>query len=83
MNMIPRSILLILCLFSSSGWATLTRLDMPALVKLLLAQGYHDIREIELEGDRFEVRTLDAREQKVRLSVDAYTGEITQQKEAE
>ncbi len=81
--MIPRSILLILCLFSASGWATLTRLDMPTLVKLLLAQGYHDIREIELEGDRFEVRTLDAREQKVRLSVDAYTGEITQQKEAE
>lgn len=81
--MIPRSILLILCLFSSFGWAALTRLDMPALVKLLLAQGYHDIREIELEGDRFEVSTLDAKEQMVQLSVDAYSGEITQKKEAD
>ncbi|WP_310597173.1 PepSY domain-containing protein [Aeromonas aquatica] len=83
MNMIPRSILLILCLFSTFGWAAQTRLDMPGLIKMLLAQGYHDIREVELEGDRFEVSTLNAREQKVRLSVDAYTGEITQQKEAD
>ncbi|MGY3944666.1 PepSY domain-containing protein [Aeromonas tecta] len=82
MNMIPRSILLILCLFSTLGWAAQTRLEMPALIKLLLAQGYHDIREVELEGDTFEVSTLNAKEQKVRLIVDAYTGEITQQKEA-
>ena len=81
--MIPRSILLILCLFSTSGWAAETRLDMPALVKLLLAQGYHDICEVELEGDTFDVSTLDAKEQKVRLVVDAYSGKITQQKEAD
>ena len=74
--MIPRSILLILCLFSTLGWAAQTRLDMPALVKLLLAQGYHDIREVELEGDKFEVETLDAQGQRVRLQVDAHTGDI-------
>jgi hypothetical protein len=80
--MIPRSILLILCLFSTLGWAAQTRLDMPTLVKLLLAQGYHDIREVELEGDKFEVETLDAQEQRVQLLVDAYSGEITK-KEAD
>ena len=77
--MIPRSILLILCLFSTLGWAAQARLDMPALVKLLLAQGYHDIREVELEGDKFEVKTLNRQDQKVHLIVDAYTGEIKQQ----
>ncbi|WP_413162999.1 PepSY domain-containing protein [Aeromonas salmonicida] len=82
MNMIPRCFLLILCLFSTLGWAAQVRLDMPALVKLLLAQGYHDIREVELEGDKFEVETLDADEQRVQLLVDAYTGDITQ-KEAD
>ncbi|MBL0503310.1 PepSY domain-containing protein [Aeromonas caviae] len=82
MNMIPRSILLILCLFSTFGWAAQTRLDMAALVKLLLAQGYHDIREVELEGDKFEVDTLNVDDQRVQLQVDANTGEITK-KEAE
>ncbi|MBL0652072.1 PepSY domain-containing protein [Aeromonas caviae] len=82
MNMIPRSILLILCLFSTFGWAAQTRLDMAGLVKLLLAQGYHDIREVELEGEKFEVDTLDADDQRVQLQVDANTGEITK-KEAE
>ena len=77
--MIPRSILLILCLFSTFGWAAQTRLDMAGLVKLLLAQGYHDIREVELEGDKFEVDTLNRQDQKVHLIVDAYTGEIKQQ----
>lgn len=81
--MLPRTILLILCLFSSSGWATQSRLDIPALVKLLLAQGYHDIREIELEGDRFEVCTLNASERQVRLVVDAHTGEIAPQQDKE
>lgn len=75
--MIPRSILLILCLFSTFGWAAQTRLDMAGLVKLLLAQGYHDIREVELEGEKFEVDTLDADDQRVQLQVDANTGEIT------
>ena len=74
--MIPRSFLLILCLLSTLGWAAQARLDMPALVKLLLAQGYHDIREVELEGDKFEVETLDAQGQRVRLLVDAHTGDI-------
>ena len=77
--MIPRSILLILCLFSTLGWAAQARLDMPALVKLLLAQGYHDIREVELEENKFEVKTLNRQDQKVHLIVDAYTGEIKQQ----
>ncbi len=80
--MIPRSVLLILCLFSTLGWAAQTRIDIPALVKLLLAQGYHDIREVELEGDKFEVETLDAQERRVQLLVDVYTGDITK-KEAD
>ncbi len=79
MNMIPRSFLLILCLLSASSWATQSRLDMAGLVKLLLAQGYHDIREVELEGDKFEVKTLDRQNEKVHLIVDAYTGEIKKQ----
>lgn len=78
--MIPRSILLILCLFSTFGWAAQTRLDMAGLVKLLLAQGYHDIREVELEGDKFEVDTLNADDQRVQLQVDANTGEITKKR---
>jgi hypothetical protein len=82
MNMIPRSVLLILCLFSTLGWAAQARIDIPALVKLLLAQGYHDIREVELEGDKFEVETLDAKERRVQLLVDVYTGDITK-KEAD
>jgi uncharacterized membrane protein YkoI len=49
---------------------------MAGLVKLLVAQGYHDIREVELEGDKFEVETLDAQGQRVRLLVDAHTGDI-------
>ena len=73
--MIRRSFLLILCLFSTLGWAE-SRLDMAGLVKLLVAQGYHDIREVELEGDKFEVETLDAQGQRVRLQVDAHTGDI-------
>ncbi|MEN9583859.1 MAG: hypothetical protein RLZZ616_865 [Pseudomonadota bacterium] len=80
--MIPRSVLLILCLFSTFGWAAQARIDIPALVKLLLAQGYHDIREVELEGDKFEVETLDAQERRVQLLVDVYTGDITK-KEAD
>ncbi|MGL5451161.1 MAG: PepSY domain-containing protein [Aeromonas sp.] len=79
MNMIPRSFLLILCLLSASGWAAPSRLDMAALVKLLLAQGYHDIREIELKGDKFEVKTLDRQHQQVQLTVDVYSGKIKQQ----
>ena len=75
--MTPRSILLILCLFSTVGWAAQSRLDMAGLVKLLLAQGYHDIREVELEDDKFEVDTLNADNQRVQLEVDAYSGEIT------
>ena len=74
--MIPRSFLLILCLLSATSWAAQNRLDMAGLVKLLLAQGYHDIREVELEGDKFEVETLDAQGQRVRLLVDAHTGDI-------
>ena len=74
--MIPRSFLLILCLLSATSWAAQSRLDMAGLVKLLLAQGYHDIREVELEGDKFEVETLDAQGQRVRLLVDAHTGDI-------
>ncbi len=77
--MIRRSFLLILCLFATLGWAAESRLDMAGLVKLLLAQGYHDIREVELEGDKFEVKTLNRQDQKVHLIVDAYTGEIKQQ----
>ncbi len=77
--MIPRSFLLILCLLSASSWAAQSRLDMAGLVKLLLAQGYHDIREVELEGDKFEVKTLDRQNEKVQLIVDAYTGEIKKQ----
>ncbi|WP_421143834.1 PepSY domain-containing protein [Aeromonas dhakensis] len=76
MNMIRRSFLLILCLFATLGWAAESRLDMAGLVKLLVAQGYHDIREVELEGDKFEVETLDAQGQRVRLQVDAHTGDI-------
>ncbi|WP_378006336.1 PepSY domain-containing protein [Aeromonas jandaei] len=79
MNMIPRSFLLILCLLSVSSWAAQSRLDMAGLVKLLLAQGYHDIREVELEGDKFEVKTLDRQNEKVHLIVDVYTGEIKKQ----
>ena len=80
--MIPRSFLLILCLLSATSWAAQNRLDMAGLVKLLLAQGYHDIREVELEGDKFEVKTLDADDRRVQLQVDAYSGEITK-KEAD
>jgi len=80
--MIPRSFLLILCLLSATSWAVQSRLDMAGLVKLLLAQGYHDIREVELEGDKFEVETLDADDRRVQLQVDAYSGEITK-KEAD
>ena len=75
--MIPRSFLLILCLLSATSWAAQSRLDMAGLVKLLLAQGYHDIREVELEDDKFEVDTLNADNQRVQLEVDAYSGEIT------
>jgi uncharacterized membrane protein YkoI len=37
---------------------------------------------VELEGDKFEVDTLNADDQRVQLQVDANTGEITK-KEAE
>ncbi|WP_167386707.1 PepSY domain-containing protein [Aeromonas cavernicola] len=78
MNMISRCVLLTLLLLNTA-WANPHRLDMAALVKLLLAQGYHDIREIELEGETFEVKTLNRQDQTVSLIVDAHTGEIKQQ----
>ncbi|PJG59606.1 hypothetical protein CUC53_06610 [Aeromonas cavernicola] len=76
--MISRCVLLTLLLLNTA-WANPHRLDMAALVKLLLAQGYHDIREIELEGETFEVKTLNRQDQTVSLIVDAHTGEIKQQ----
>ena len=80
--MILRSFLLILCILSVPGWASHDRLDMAGLIKLLLAQGYHDIREVELEGRSFEVKTLNRHNQVVYLSVDAHSGEITEKKAA-
>ncbi|UBO74214.1 PepSY domain-containing protein [Aeromonas rivuli] len=85
MNMIPRTVLPICGLLASLSplWAEAaqTRLDMAELIRLLVAQGYHDIREVELNADRFEVDTLDKDQRRVHLVVDAHSGKLLSQEQ--
>jgi hypothetical protein len=42
----------------------------------LAAQGFRDINDIEREGDRFEVKATNAEGKRVKLDVDAMSGDI-------
>ncbi|MFM4945034.1 PepSY domain-containing protein [Aeromonas bivalvium] len=81
--MIPRTFFPILALLLSLTplWAGAqqARLEMAELMKLLVAKGYHDIREVTLTEDRFEVDALDDASRRVRLVVDARSGELLSQ----
>jgi len=46
------------------------------IAEALEAQGYTDIRKIELEKGEYEVKALDADGRRVELYVDPHTGEI-------
>lgn len=53
-----------------------TALTIRDVYDLLEKQGYKNIREIERERDRFDVKADDAQGQRMKLRVDMYTGEI-------
>lgn len=52
------------------------RLTIRDIYDRVEAAGYHDLREIELEDGRFEVKAFDADGQPVKLYVNASSGEV-------
>lgn len=76
MNMIPRTLLLFLGLAPLLVKANDQVLEIEAVIRLLLQQGYHDIREIALEEGHYQVEALDARERKVTVYLDSDSGEL-------
>lgn len=51
-------------------------LGIAQVAEQLAAAGYVDIREIEREHDRYEVKARDAQGTRVELDVDAHTGAV-------
>ncbi len=51
-------------------------LTMGQIYDKLVAQGFRDIDEIERERDRFEVKATNAEGKRVKLDVDATSGDI-------
>ncbi len=47
-----------------------------ALARILAAQSYYDIERLKLRGDVYTARATDFRGERVRLTVDAYTGRV-------
>ncbi|HLU77699.1 MAG TPA: PepSY domain-containing protein [Burkholderiales bacterium] len=56
--------------------STSKRLTIGEVHDKLIAQGYRDIDEIEREDRGFEVKAVDAEGRRVKLEVDAVTGEV-------
>ncbi|QFI53620.1 PepSY domain-containing protein [Aeromonas simiae] len=75
MNMISRIFLPLWGLLPGLALGNPQILEIEAVIQLLLNQGYHDIREIELEGGRYQVQALNAHDRKVTLYLDADSGE--------
>ncbi|WP_081606473.1 PepSY domain-containing protein [Aeromonas diversa] len=76
MNMIPRTLLLFLGLAPLLVKANDQVLEIEAVIRLLLKQGYHDIREIVLEEGHYHIEALDARERKVTVYLDSDSGQL-------
>jgi len=51
-------------------------LDIRQIYDRLEAAGYRDIREIERSGSRYEVKARNARDERVKLDVNAATGAV-------
>ena len=51
-------------------------LSIRSVLDRVEAQGYRDIREVERDRDRYEVKATDAEGRRVELELDARTGEI-------
>lgn len=51
-------------------------LSVRAVLDKVEAQGYRDISEVEREHDRYEVKATDADGRRVKIKLDARTGEI-------
>lgn len=75
MNMISRIFLPLCGLLPGLALGNQQILEIEAVIQLLLKQGYHDIREIELEGGRYEVQALNADDRKVTIYLDSDSGE--------
>lgn len=51
-------------------------LSVRAILERVEAQGYRDITEVEREHGRYEVKAVDAEGRRVKVYLDARTGEI-------
>lgn len=76
MNMITRTVVLLFGLAPVLATADDQVLEIEAIINLLLRQGYHDIREIELENRCYEVQALNTKGEKVTIYLDSDSGQL-------
>jgi uncharacterized membrane protein YkoI len=56
--------------------AVVEPLSVRAILDKVEAQGYRDISEVERDDGRYEVKALDAEGRRVKIKLDARTGEV-------
>lgn len=65
---------------SAAPAAPAPMMSMMQLLERITAQGYRDVREIELKGDRlYEVDATNDKGQRVEMLIDARSGEVLKQ----
>lgn len=56
-------------------------MSMMQVLERVTAQGFRDVREIELEDDRlYEIKATNDKGQRVKIYIDAHSGEVLKQK---
>lgn len=66
---------------SATPAAEAAPMTMMQVLERITAQGYRDVREIELEHDRFyEIEATNDKGQRVEIQIDARSGEVLKQK---
>ena len=64
----------------ASPAAAAAPMSMMQVLERITAQGYRDVREIEMKSDRlFEVKATDDKGQRVEMLIDARSGEVLKQ----
>lgn len=66
--------------YAEDSGTTGSWLSASEIVTKLEARGYANIREVELEGGKYEVKALNAEGKPVELYADLHTGEILRSK---
>lgn len=59
-----------------AGADTASRLNIGEIYERVTQAGYQDVREIELDDGRYEVKARDAQGQRIKLYVNARSGEV-------